>query len=256
MFDSDQSNPVEVSGSESISVILPAHNEAHVIKETLDALIIALAESNISHEIIVVDDGSTDDTYNVVKVYAQSSDFISVISYQPNKGKGFALRQGILASKGTVVSFLDSDLDIPPYFVNNLLQALFRRNLDVVAGSKVHPESQVVVPFPRRLLSACVRLLVHFLLGLPVRDTQVGIKVYRRRVLDTIMKDQRIMGFAFDIEMLALANANGFAIGAEAVDINIRGNSSHVGFKTIMVALRDTLILSFRLKFQRTKRVE
>src|SRR5262249_14466206 len=130
-------------------------------------------------EVIVVSDGSIDDTAERL-LAARTDARIRVIHYDRNLGKGYAVKAGTLASHGEWVSLVDADLDLDPASIPLYLDAAQSQGLDIVVGSKRHPDSVVLYPRVRRAASWCYQQLNRFLFGLNVRDTQVGLKVFSR----------------------------------------------------------------------------
>ncbi len=208
----------------TISVILPAYNEGASIGNSIRELARALADS--SYEIIVVDDGSKDDTFAQAQRAAANDRCIQVIHYQPNQGKGHALKKGFAHASGELVAFLDADYDLPPRQVLALWQAMDDQHADVVIGSKLHPESKLNYPPLRRMVSLGYFALVRFLFGLPIHDTQTGIKLFRRQVLEQVFPHLQIEGFAFDLELLVGAHLFGYSIVEAPVVVDFQTNDS------------------------------
>ncbi len=207
-----------------ISVILPAFNERQVIAHSIREVARALAD--FDHEIIVVDDGSADDTLARARQAAQNDSCVKVIHYRPNRGKGFALKQGFAHATGDLVAFLDADRDLPPGQLLAFWQKMQDSHADVVIGSKLHPESKLHYPPLRRVVTLGYFSLVHFLFGLPVHDTQTGIKLFRREVLEQVFPHMQIDGFAFDLELLVGAHLFGYSIAEAPVVLEFQSNDA------------------------------
>ena len=235
--------------SQLVSVIVPAYDEGPVILHTLAELTKVLEERVPAYEIVVVDDGSMDNTAAIVSELSERDPHVRIESYAPNGGKGFALRQGFKATSGQTIVFYDADLDIPPECIPVLLE-LLGGGYDGVVGSKMHRESVVSYPLTRRLLSRAAHLLVWALLRVRVSDTQVGLKVFRRPVLTTVMHLPNSNGFAFDIELLTLAQRAGFQIVEGPVRIDYTRFSSAVNLATVARALLDTLRVFYRFRIK------
>jgi len=165
------------------SILIPAYNEAKNILATINETIKVLYGFNKSHEILVVDDGSTDDTAEVLSGYLPEEEKVKLISYFPNKGKGYALKYGTNFLNGEYTLFLDADLDLHPSHLINMFEILKANNADAVIGSKMHKDSVIHVPFYRKVFSFTYYLLIKILFRLSVRDTQTGIKLFRTEVL-------------------------------------------------------------------------
>ena len=202
----------------SISVIVPAFNEQQSVVKSLRELAHAL--NGCKYEIILVDDGSTDDTLAQARLVESENSHVRIVNYLPNHGKGYALKQGVAHSTGALVAFLDADSDLHPQQLLAFIDVLEHAQADVVIGSKLHPDSKLVYPMIRRLVSRGYFFMVHFLFGLPIHDTQTGIKLFRREVLEQVLPNVRIEGFAFDLELLVGAHLFGYKIVEAPVVLN------------------------------------
>ena len=198
---------------------MPAYNEGKNIEKTITRVYQVLENIDLNYELIIVDDGSKDDTRIQALNYSGNNFNLVVISYDYNRGKGFALKKGFLQACGNIVIFLDSDLDIDPSQINSYIRAL--KYGDLVIASKYHPQSVVEVPFLRRFLSYGFNMLVNLLTGLRVRDTQTGLKAVRRKALEPVFRVLTVHRFAFDVEMLVVANLYGLKIVELPVKIRL-----------------------------------
>ena len=230
-----------------LSVIIPAYNESQVIARTLAAACEALA--GLDFELVVVDDGSQDETHALVWRAAQIDPRIVPIRYDLNRGKGHALQQGFARARGERVAFLDADLDLHPRLLCNLIEVMDQTQADVVIGSKLHPQSQVNYPAWRRVLSRGYYLLIRLLFGLPVQDTQTGIKLFRRAVLTEVLPQLTIEGFAYDLQLLVLAHQRGYRIASAPVVLTWqRGRLGRIGWRVVWQIWRDTFIVFLRTR--------
>lgn len=168
-----------------------------------------------SHEVVVVDDGSTDGTARILAELAAEHAGIRIVSHDENRGKGQALISGWEASSGDRIVFLDADLDLPPEQIPDLLSYL--EKADVVVGTKREAMSRRDYPLLRTLLSRIYSMFTSGLFRLPVRETQTGLKVFKRSVLDQILPQMRIDGYAFDLELLIRADR----LGASMVEVPV-----------------------------------
>lgn len=182
------------------SVVMPLYNEGSHIVGNLQKTASVLRLLG-EFELIVVDDGSEDDSATQLERAAAQLPELRTIRLA-HGGKGEALRQGTVAARGEFVIFFDSDLDLPPEQILFFVALQRARNADAVIGSKMHPDSTVDYPFLRRCYSYGYFLLVKALFGLPVRDTQTGLKLVRRDLLLRALELTRVKGFAFDLELL------------------------------------------------------
>jgi glycosyltransferase involved in cell wall biosynthesis len=225
-----------------LSVLIPAYNESRVIVHTLAAARESLAA--LDYELIVVDDGSRDETHTLVQQVAQANPRVTAIRYDLNRGKGHALRHGFTHARGERVAFLDADLDLHPRLLCDLMRVMDQTQAAVVIGSKMHPQSQVDYPSRRRILSRGYHLLIRLLFGLPVQDTQTGVKLFRRAVLADILPHVTIEGFAYDLQLLVMAHQRGYRIESAPVVLTFqRGRLGRIGWPVVWQILRDTLIV-------------
>jgi hypothetical protein len=177
---------------------------------------------------------------------------VRVLSYDRNLGKGYALRTGSAAARGDVVAWIDSDLDLDPSGLGSFLELMTDEGLHAVVGSKRHPDSEVSYPARRRVYSWCYQQLVRVLFRLDVRDTQVGMKLFRREVLDEVLPIVLVKRYAFDLEILAVARAFGFDRIAEApVRLDYQFSATGVNWRAIAQALWDTAAVFYRLRLLR-----
>ena len=189
-----------------LSIVVPVYNGGQEIVENVE-LIRRAAAGRLPPddvELVVVSDGSIDGT--VERLLAARSDVeMRVIHYDRNLGKGYAVKLGTLASRGEWIALVDADLDLDPAAIPAYLEAARSENLDLAIGSKRHPDSDVNYPHSRRVASWCFQQLTRMLFRLDVRDTQVGLKVYSRAVADEVVPLLLVKRFAFDLELLAVA---------------------------------------------------
>ena len=206
-------------GDRRASVVIPAYNEASRIAATIDAVRAAVD----GVEVVVVDDGSTDGTGDAAK--AAGADVVVV---QPsNRGKGAAVRAGVLAAHGRTIAFTDADLAYSPDHLVGLLDAV-EQGWDVVVGSRHHPGSSTIVAASRlrRLGSDVVNWSTSMVLLGSYRDTQAGLKAFRSDVARTIFERSRIDGFAFDVEVFVVAERNGFSVHEVPVRVENTASST------------------------------
>ncbi len=197
----------------SLSVIVPAYNEAARIQPTLDKLAAHLERNFPEHEIIVVDDGSTDATAEKVRKMAVANSRIVLRSFPLNHGKGFAVREGPLMAKGDAVLFTDADLSTPAEEIDLALAEL-KRGFAVVIASRRHPNSIIArrQSWTREAIGRGFNKLVRALFSLPFKDTQCGFKCFTRAAAKEIFARATIDTFSFDVEILMIAMGLGYAI--------------------------------------------
>ena len=188
----------------SLSLIVPVFNQQGKVAYSLEKIkqVVELAFSK--YELIVVNDGSTDNTLAILKDIARTDEHIRVLSYTPNRGKGYAVKQGVLDSHGDAVMFLDGDLDISPDSVKDYVERL--RTSDLVIASKRHPKSSVTIPRSRAFLSRVFNLLIRVATGIPQKDTQAGFKVGKGDIMRAIFRNVKVNRYAFDVELFTIAS--------------------------------------------------
>ena len=235
-----------------LSVIVPAYKQSKTIVDDAKNILASLDRLNVDYELLVVIDGRVDDTEEKLK--NANLPKVSVYAYEKNMGKGYALRYGSARATGEFVVFLDSGMEINPEGIKMLWEHMSWYNADIIIGSKRHPASKVAYPIFRRLTSFCYQFLTRILFGLNVRDTQTGLKMFRREVLEKVMPRLLVKRYAIDIEILAVANYLGFRRIFEApVDVSYKFDDlTHASaLKPIWRMLVDTLAVFYRLKFLR-----
>jgi dolichyl-phosphate beta-glucosyltransferase len=195
------------------SIVIPAYNETNRIRPTLDAILHYVEEQKWNAEILVVDDGSRDDTAEIVRTYARSHPLIQLISNPGNRGKGFSVRNGMLHARGEICLFTDADLSSPLGESEKLFEAI-RQGADVAIGSRwLRAELQTErQPLYRQLFGRIFNLLLRLLLGLHFMDTQCGFKAFRRPAAQAIFPLQKIERWGFDPEILFLARRMGLRV--------------------------------------------
>lgn len=242
-----------------LSVVVPSYKEGKTIRKDLQILIKILQEGlpeQYDFEIICVEDGQFDNTTSEVK--RLRSPHLKFISYKENRGKGYAVRLGMKEAKGDLVSFMDAGRDIKEKGIMMLLAHMDWYDADIIVGSKRHAASKLEYPFIRRVLSIGYSIGIRMLFDLHLTDTQSGIKIFRRNVVDKILPKLTVDRFAMDIEMLALARHLGFTRIYEApIELNFNMGESRVQFFPITnpnspfkMAI-DTLNVYYRLKISK-----
>lgn len=197
----------------TLSIVIPAYNEAKRIPRTLDHILSFLRKKDWKAEIIVVNDGSTDDTANVVKGFCLLCPSVYLIDNLVNAGKGSAIRDGVMRATGDVVLFTDADDSTPIEDTDKLLAAI-SDGADIVIGSRwvdrklqSHPQ-----PLHRRLNGRLYNFLLRATLGLDLTDTQNGFKAFTRNAGKSVFASQKIPGWGFDAESLFFARKLGLRV--------------------------------------------
>ncbi len=231
-----------------ISVIIPAYNEAKRITPTIQSVVEYL--DNLvqdSYEIIVVLDGSKDNTLEVVSKLSNKYKAIKIIDNKINQGKGAVVRQGIMESKGDYVLFMDADNSTHIYELYKILP-MMKQGVDIVVGSRDMQGSKVEIRQARykEILGDLGNLWIQILLVGGIKDTQCGFKVFAGDKARHIFSKLNMKGWSFDIELLALARHFGYSIKEMPV-IWYNDDSSHVKLKDYIQVLIDTIIIKYRL---------
>jgi len=233
-----------------LSVIIPVYKQATTIRQDIYSIFDTLERIRYDYELIVVIDGTeVDSSYNEAKKLRLKK--LKVVGYKHNHGKGYALRFGMARSKGDYVAFIDAGMEIDPNGLSLILEHLEWYQADIIVGSKRHPASLINYPFERKVISFGAYLISRFLLNLNIHDTQAGLKLFRRPVLEKVLPRLLIKNYAIDLEILSVSNRLGFSRIFEApIKLNYGFSSlTHAtGLKIILSCLRDALAVFYRLR--------
>lgn len=199
-----------------LSLIIPAYNEGERIEKSLDDAVEYLREHGYNFEIIVVDDGSTD---NTVALAEKHKDHIKVLAQPRNMGKGAAVRRGMLEAKGEIRIFTDADFSTPIYEIEKLIRVI-ENGADICIGSRALDPSMIKEhqPFYREFMGKTFNKLVQLLLFKGISDTQCGFKGFTGKAADKIFSQSQINGFSFDVEVLYLARKEGITVEQVSVE--------------------------------------
>ncbi len=236
-----------------LSLIIPVYKQERTIRRQIQNILAELELLSTPYELIVVVDGTDDRSLEEAgKVHSAR---LIVTGYKTNHGKGYAVRFGMAKSHGDIIGFLDAGGDVSERGLSMMLEHFTWYNADIIVGSKRHPVSKVQYPLARKILSWGYQQLTHLLFGLNIRDTQVGMKLYRRRVLEDVLPRLVVKEFAFDIEILAVAYHLGYTrIYESPIELDFTGASSITSlsvWRVIRNMLWDTLAVFYRLRVLR-----
>ena len=237
-----------------ISVIVPCYKQEQTIVRDLKRIREVLDKLRYPTELICVVDGKVDQTFEKASRFAKKYNNVKAIGYDTNKGKGYAIRFGMAESHGEIIAFIDAGMDLNPNGLSMLLEHFEWYDADIIVGSKRHSVSKVDYPWQRRILSVGYQFLVWLLFGLKIRDTQVGMKFFKRKVLEKVLPRLLVKRFAFDVEILVVASYLGHRRIFEApIDITLWfGGTSTITsqrfLRTVIAMLLDTLAVFYRLK--------
>jgi dolichol-phosphate mannosyltransferase len=200
----------------------------------------------LSYELVVINDGSCDNTLQVLRKQEKSDPHIRIISYPSNKGKGYAIKTGVLQSSGKIIIFVDGDLDISPSVIKDYVKEL--KTCDLVIASKRHPLSKVKAPISRKILSRMFNLFVRIAVNIKTKDTQAGLKAGNGDILRMIFKVILVKRYAFDVELLAIATDLRLNIKEMPVEISL---GSRFKAREIAKMFLDVAAISYRYRIKR-----
>jgi glycosyltransferase involved in cell wall biosynthesis len=234
-----------------LSIIMPAYGLEKVIAENIEA-VCGLLRGQIPFEVVPVDDGSRDATAAAIQQETERHPHeVTPVFVKVNAGKGNALRRGFAASRGSHILLLDGDLDLSPSKISVFFDVMKREEAAIVIGSKRHPDSVVDYPWHRRLASGIYFALVRVLVGLPVTDTQVGMKLFRRDALQWSFDRMLVKAFAFDLEVLSIAHAKGFKVAEAPIHLQFGEKLGCLSWSNVKQVMKDTLAIFYRLRILR-----
>lgn len=235
-----------------LSIVIPAYNEAKRLPRTLERVHAYLQDAvkrwqveMDDVEVIVVDDGSTDGTSELARTFSDKFPNFQVLRHSPNRGKGYAVKRGMLTARGRFRLFSDADLSTPIDEIDKMLPLLLSGEVDIVIASRGLPQSQLLVrqPWYREMLGRLFNLVVQALATPGIWDTQCGFKLFRGDVADRLFKLQTLDGFAFDVEVLYLARKFRYRIAEVPVRWLNDPNTKVQTLKHGMQMLRDLLVI-------------
>jgi glycosyltransferase involved in cell wall biosynthesis len=246
-----------------LSIVIPAYNESSRIERALDRVMTCVAEQNWDAEVLVIDDGSTDDTATIVQQWMERFPRLHLVKNPGNRGKGYSVRNGLLQAAGDIVMFTDADLSAPMEEAERLIAAL-HDGADVAIGSRWMDRTRQTIhqPLYRQFFGRCFNWITRTVMGLPFKDTQCGFKAFKRPVAQVIFRLQTIERWGFDPEILFIARKLGYEIREVPVTWGhdersrlsylkdgmkmleemalIRGNSLAGRYDRAIAAMRDT----------------
>ena len=236
-----------------LSVIIPTYNEERRFTRTLFEIDKYLKKQNYNYEIIVVDDGSKDDTVKITKNLLPKISNLTFIENKKNNGKGYVVKQGLLAAIGEYRLFTDADNSTSIDQIEKFLPEL--KNYDIVIGSRVITGALLnpAQPFFRRILGNISKIIIRIIVQLPkIKDTQCGFKIFSKKAVQEILPKCRACGWVFDAEMLKIADKMGYQI-KEIPVIWKNDKESKVKITSAPKIIFDLLNIKFNLIFNRYK---
>ena len=243
----------ETVGDGRLSVIMPLYKLASETEVNLRQVADLFERHAVRAELVPVDDGSCDGTDEILlRLTALDAEYehvvIRPVVCRRNGGKGAALRAGFNASTGRYVMLLDGDLDIHPKRTPFFFEELVKNNADIVVGSKRHRRSVVQYPWHRRIVSVVYFFLVKLFIGLPVTDTQTGMKLFKREALGPALARMLVKTYAFDLELLSIAHSRGAKIVEAPVRIRFGNKFGALKASTVKQMSMDSLAVFYRLR--------
>jgi glycosyltransferase involved in cell wall biosynthesis len=230
-------------GQVELSFVVPAYNEEEFIEDTLGTIDEVVKNKKLLYEIVVVDDGSEDKTLAKATTYARRNGHVKVVSYPANVGKGHAVKTGFMQTNGDVVVFADSDMEIDLRTILSYIDAL--KHGDIVIASKWHPNSMVEMPLFRKVMSHGFHVLVRLFTGVQLRDTQAGLKAMKKSAFVNIFSRLAVKRYAFDVELLAVADLYGLRIVEMPTQLKIEKSFN---LKELFRMFVDVLGIAYRLR--------
>jgi dolichyl-phosphate beta-glucosyltransferase len=235
-----------------LAVVVPAYDEANRILPSLQRLEEYYSAQNYSWSVTVVSDGSTDGTKDIVEEFAATHPNFSLIAYSPNRGKGYAVRRGMLTVEGEVILFCDADLATPQEETEKLLPHM-QGGADIAIGSRPLKNSKLEKrqPIYREMLGRAANVLIRFLGVRGIHDTQCGFKMFTRKAARDVFSRCKFNGFSFDFEALMIAQDLDMKIAEVPIRWSHQEGSKVVLWRDIPRALRDLVKLRLMGKKKR-----
>jgi dolichyl-phosphate beta-glucosyltransferase len=213
----------------SLSIIIPCYNEEKRLGKSFDKLLDLLdKEKGIRFEIIFVDDGSTDGTYNLLKKFSTLRKEVSIIRNEQNRGKGYSIKRGVQQAAGKYVMYIDADLSYDLEAIDRAMDLFDQQQCDLIIGDRELEESESVVDYPvsRKVSGKVLSGLISNFVLKGFKDTQCGLKFFKTEVARKIFELVTIPGFGFDIEVLMIATVNNLRIVKLPVILHHSSNST------------------------------
>ncbi|MBN1916258.1 glycosyltransferase family 2 protein [Candidatus Dojkabacteria bacterium] len=232
-----------------LSIIIPAYKAEDFLEESLKRKINAINSIGCDFEIIVVLDGFSPKASEIVKSLSESR--IKLIHYKENLGKGFAVAYGMRQATGDLIGYIDAGIDLHESIIPKMYRTQLETAADIVYGNKKHKRSVVNYPIGRRIYSYIYHQFVKLFLDVNVKDSQTGAKLYTKSLVDEVIPRILVKRFAFEVEILSVANRLGFNHFVEVPVFLQADFASTVKFKDGIQALWDTFAVYYRLKLRR-----
>jgi dolichyl-phosphate beta-glucosyltransferase len=230
-----------------LSVVIPAYNEEQRLRATLQDVLLYFRKNRLDNEVIVVNDGSTDETSKVVQEFVKAHPNVRLLELKQNSGKGMAVRAGVLVSEGDVVLFMDADNSTKIVEIEKMWPFL-EGNVKAVIGSRDLPESELIKKQSglRIWLGDLGNVVIQGVLLRGIKDTQCGFKMFETKVAKEVFGKSKIRGWGFDVEILALVRKLGYDIAE--VPIKWENNEkSKLKFWNYFTVLQEVMLIKINL---------
>lgn len=235
-----------------LSIVMPAYNEEQCIYQNLMTTAECVSAFHPNYEILLVNDGSIDRTFEEAMRARSENPKIKIITYRINRGKGGAIKEGITRASGEYIALLDADLDLSPRHLEGFLQQMICTDADIVIGSKLHKDSKLNYPWYRKIMSYGYYMLLRLLFRLQLKDTQTGVKLFRAEIIKPIATELKTTGYAFDIEILIRATKGHAEILEMPVTVDykrvLEEDGSRIRIKDVFSMFMDTLKIFWDIK--------
>lgn len=233
--------------NELVSILVPVYNMEKNIERNINILAEKISPFISNFEIIISDDGSEDNSKNVIeKICNENKNIIGVYSKE-NHGKGNALKRACEIANGKYIIFCDGDMEIDPSQLENFFEIMHKENADIVIGSKRHKNSVVNYSNVRKLISFVYFMFVKIFFHLPIQDTQTGLKLFKREAIINVFPRILVKAFAYDLEVLVACNSNGKKIASAPVIVNPNRHFGFIKLSVLWKTFIDTLAIFYRL---------
>ena len=234
---------------ESVSILLPVYNAENNICNNIEFLISTVSTFLSDYEIILSNDGSSDNTYLELEKLKNKYSNIKVFNAIKNYGKGHALKRALELASSKYIVFCDSDMELNPLLLKNFFEIMRQENADIVIGSKRHKDSVVNYSKIRKVISFIYFLFVKIFFSLPIEDTQTGLKLFKRSAIVGIFPRVLVRRFAYDLEVLAACNLDNKKIVSAPIILNPSRNFGLIPIKVLWNTFVDTVAVFYRLHF-------
>jgi dolichyl-phosphate beta-glucosyltransferase len=230
-----------------ISIIIPAYNESNRIIQTITKIDKYLKDRIKDYEIIVINDGSHDNTSEIISTAKKKTGNLKLISYGQNKGKGYAIKQGVKAARGNIILITDADLSTPIEELEKLL-IHYNNGYNIVIGSRGLTESNIIKkqPWWRETMGKIFNRLVRFMFSEEIRDTQCGFKLFKGDICKGIFEHSTVDRFAYDVEIIQIARELGYSIKEVPVQWIHSPDSKVNPLKDSLQMLKDLMKIRLR----------